>query len=51
MTVYSLFIDDNGGYEMQQFDRTLAEGGLSLSFSRFRNGTKSRSVETFLERQ
>ena len=51
LTVYSLFIDDHGGYEMQQFDRTLAEGGLNLSFSRFRNGTKSRSVETFLEKQ
>ncbi|TMV08777.1 hypothetical protein FGK63_06555 [Ruegeria sediminis] len=50
LTVYSLFIDEQGGYEMQQFDRTLAEGGLNLSFSRFRNGMKSRSVETFLKR-
>ncbi len=51
LTVFSLFIDDNGGYELQQFDRTLADGGLDLSFSRFRNGEKSRSVETFLKRQ
>ncbi|WP_371808155.1 hypothetical protein [Ruegeria sp. HKCCD7239] len=51
MTVFSLFIDENGGYELQQFDRTLADGGLNLSFSRFRNGIKSRSVETFLKRQ
>ena len=51
MTVFSLFIDSNGGYELQQYDRTLAEGGLDLSFSRFRNGTKSRSVETFLRKE
>lgn len=51
LTVFSLFIDENGGYELQQFDRTLAEGGMNLSFSRFRNGVKSRSVETFLEKQ
>ena len=51
LTVFSLFIDETGGYELQQFDRTLAEGGLNLSFSRFRNGVKSRSVETFLKKQ
>ncbi len=50
LTVFSLFIDEHGGYELQQFDRTLAEGGLNLSFSRFRNGEKSRSVETFLKK-
>ncbi len=51
LTVFSLFIDENGGYELQQFDRTLAEGGLNLSFSRFRDGVKSRSVETFLKKE
>lgn len=51
LTVFSLFIGETGDYELQQFDRTLAEGGLDLSFSRFRNGTKSRSVETFLKKQ
>ncbi|WP_348540245.1 hypothetical protein [Ruegeria sp. R14_0] len=51
LTVFSLFIDEKGGYELQQFDRTLAEGGMNLSFSRFRNGVKSRSVETFLEKK
>lgn len=51
MTVYSLFVDDEGGYEMQQYDRTLAEGGLQLEFSRFRNGEKMRSVSAFLEKQ
>ncbi|MEX0277286.1 MAG: hypothetical protein AB3N19_07170 [Ruegeria sp.] len=51
LTVFSLFIDQNGGYELQQYDRTLTEGGLNLSFSRFRNGEKSRSVQTFLQKE
>ncbi|MES0861308.1 hypothetical protein ABLN87_03005 [Ruegeria sp. SCPT10] len=51
LTVFSLFIDESGGYELQQYDRTLAEGGLNLSFSRFIDGEKSRSVETFLKKQ
>nr|WP_170615099.1 hypothetical protein [uncultured Ruegeria sp.] len=51
LTVFSLFISETGGYELQQFDRTLAEGGLNLSFSRFRDGVKSRSVETFLKKE
>ncbi len=51
LTVFSLFIDETGGYELQQYDRTLTDGGLNLSFSRFINGEKSRSVETFLEKQ
>ncbi|MCB1364478.1 MAG: hypothetical protein KDK02_10165 [Rhodobacteraceae bacterium] len=50
LTVYSLFVDDNGGYEMQQYDRTLAEGGLQLEFTRFRNGEMLRSVSAFLKR-
>ncbi|MCA0872159.1 hypothetical protein LCL97_15060 [Seohaeicola saemankumensis] len=51
MTVYSLFVDDEGGYELQQFDRTLAEGGLMLDFTNLRNGDKQRSVSTFLAKQ
>ncbi len=51
LTVFSLFIGETGDYELQQFDRTLAEGGLDLSFSRFRNGEMSRSVNTFLEKK
>lgn len=51
LTVFSLFVSDDGGYEMQQYDRTLAEGGLMLDFSFLRNGEKQRSVSTFLQRQ
>lgn len=51
LTVYSLHVDDEGGWEMQEFDRTLAEGGLNLVFSAVRDGEKQRSVETFLTRK
>ncbi len=51
MTVYSLFVNDDGGYELQQYDRTLADGGLQLEFSRVRNGEVQRSVSTFLKRE
>lgn len=51
LTVYSLHVDDEGGWEMQQFDRTLAEGGLQLQFTAVRDGETQRSVETFLKRE
>ncbi len=51
LTVYSLFVDETGGYEMQQFDRTLAEGGLDLHFKRFRNGETLREIVAFLARE
>lgn len=50
MTVYSLFVDDAGGYEIQQFDRTLTENGLTLDFKSIRNGEPQRSVVTFLQK-
>ena len=51
MTVYSLFVGDDGGYELQQFDRTLVENGLYLDFMRVRDGEQQKSVSTLLERQ
>ena len=51
LTIFSLFVDENGDYEIQQFDRTLADGGLTLKFTDSRNGRPQRSVETFLKRQ
>lgn len=51
LTVYSLFVNEDGGYEMQQYDRTLTDGGLQLEFSRVRNGVHERSVSTLLTRQ
>jgi hypothetical protein len=51
LSVFSLFVNEEGGYEMQQYDRTLADGGLQLDFSLSSNGEELRSVSAFLERQ
>lgn len=51
LTVFSLFIHPNGDYEMQQYDRTLAEGGLNLVYSSRLNGEPRRQLSTFLKRK
>ena len=51
LTVFSLFVDENGDYELQQFDRTLSEGGLQLDFQAVRSGETTRTVSTFLEKE
>ena len=51
LTLFSLFIDENGDYEMQEYHRTLAEGGLQLEFRRLSNGAEVRTIETFLSRK
>lgn len=51
LTVYSLFVDTNGGYSLQQYDRTLTEVGLKLHFQNIRDGEIQRAVETFLTRE
>ncbi len=50
MTVFSMFIAPNGDYEMQQYDRTLAPGGLNLRYMVHRNGEETRSFKSFLKR-
>ncbi|PCJ06670.1 MAG: hypothetical protein COB16_12990 [Rhodobacteraceae bacterium] len=51
LTVFSMFVAPNGDYEMQQYDRTLVEGGLQLDFSSNRNGQPTRMISTLLSRQ
>lgn len=51
LTVFSLFVTDDGGYVMQQFDRTLTEGGLTLDFKSVGNGRVERESSTFLKRE
>ena len=51
LSLYSLFINEAGEYEIQEFHRTLVEGGLDLVFLRVRNGAPERQVTTRLERQ
>ena len=50
LTVYSLFVGEDGGYGLQQYDRTLADKGLNLRYQVVRNGEIQRAVETFLTR-
>lgn len=50
-TVYSLIINEVGEYELQEYHRTLADGGLDLLFRRVRNGEPQREITAFLKRQ
>ena len=49
-SVYSLFINEVGEYEIQEFHRTLVEEGLSLRFLRVHNGTPEKEINTLLTR-
>ncbi|MGC1497176.1 MAG: hypothetical protein WA790_15300 [Sulfitobacter sp.] len=49
-TVYSLFINEAGGYEMQEYHRTLTDGGLDLVFRRVGPGLPEKEIKAFLER-
>ncbi|MFK7744389.1 MAG: hypothetical protein AB8B47_05000 [Roseobacter sp.] len=51
LSVYSIFVTEEGGYEIQQFDRTLADGGLQLDYQSVRDGAIQRTVSTFLRRK
>ena len=50
LTVHAMLITDDGGYEMQTYERTLAEGGMVLRFSRNRNGKELKTVIGKLKR-
>lgn len=49
-STFSLFITDSGGYEMQEYHRTLVDGGLQLKFLRLRDGAIVREIDAFLEK-
>ena len=51
LSVFSIYVYDDGSYEIQQFDRTLVEGGLELQFSSAKNGKVRRRLTAFLERE
>ncbi len=50
LTVYSLFVDEDGEYTLQQYDRTLVEGGMDLHFRSMQDGATTRSLKAFLAR-
>jgi hypothetical protein len=51
LTVRVLGILDDGGYEIQTYERTLATDGLQLFFRSDRNGSGSKIVTAFSRRQ
>lgn len=48
--VYAMLITDDGGYEMQVYERTLTSNGMELTYSRVRNGEILRTVRGTLKR-
>ena len=44
LKVYSITLNEDGEYELQQYDRTLAEAGMILEFKRIREGELVRVV-------
>tara|TARA_R110002073_G_scaffold264625_1_gene427697 strand:+ start:136 stop:678 length:543 start_codon:yes stop_codon:yes gene_type:complete len=50
-TVFSLFINEVGDYEIQEYHRTLAEGGLDLVFRRVGRGLPEKEIRAFLKRE
>ena len=47
---FSLFINEAGEYEMQEYHRTLADGGLDLVFRRVKQGAVEREIKAFLSK-
>jgi hypothetical protein len=50
-STFSLFITDTGTYEMQEYHRTLVEGGMELVFRRLRDGELQREINATLTRE
>lgn len=50
LTVHALIINEVGGYEMQTYERTLVDQGLSLHFSRIHNGEPAGEINALLTR-
>lgn len=50
LTVFSLYVSASGGYELQQFDRTLVPEGLRLDFTASSDTSARRTVTTVLHR-
>jgi hypothetical protein len=51
MTVYGVHVTDDGGYELQIYERRLTTGGMQLRFRRIRNGETIRDIQGILTRK
>jgi hypothetical protein len=50
LSVFNIIINDDGGYEMQVYHRTLTEDGMKVEFQRIRDGVPQRTVSGVLKR-
>jgi hypothetical protein len=50
LTIFALLITDEGGYEIQTYDRTLTNDGLELRYTRDRDGKTLPPVTGSLKR-
>jgi len=50
MSIHILSIVERGGYVLQTYDRTLNRAGMSLAFTRVRNGTVEQRLRAELNR-
>ncbi len=50
MVIRALYIAEDGGYEMQEFSRTLTNGGMTTRFERIRNGKQLKVITGELKR-
>lgn len=50
LTVYAMHVRDDGGYEMQTYERTLTEDGMVLEFRRVADGVAMKTIDGFLKR-
>ncbi|MTI10479.1 hypothetical protein [Curvivirga aplysinae] len=49
--VYAMIITEDGGYEMQQYNRRIIDDKtMELVFNRIRDGEKLRTIKGFLKR-
>jgi hypothetical protein len=51
LRVHALLIVDDGGYEIQVYQRTLTDDGMTLQFSRNRNGRELKTISGTLTRK
>lgn len=45
LSMFMMTIDDDGIYELQQYDRTLSGSGMKLTFKSWRDGDEQRTVD------
>lgn len=50
-SVYVVVVAEDGGYEVQVYDRTLTDEGMTLVYSRNRAGEHLKLLEAFLKRK